>query len=323
MPPWWCTNRHQQTIWRAYFGETPMVPLVRERWETPDDDFLDLDFLAPNPENTMSAPPAAVLFLHGLEGSSQSKYILGMLKKTHAFGWHGAALNFRSCSGEINRRPRFYHSGETFDLDWVIRRLRTRWPASPLFVVGFSLGGNVLLKWLGEQGAKAESLIRAAAAVSVPFDLGVAAHNIDTGFGRVYGQNFLPSLKQKMLKKAAAHPGLIDPAAVRKIRSYIQFENEAFAPLHHFKNAEDYWRQSSSKYFIDGIRLPTLMIHAKDDPFLPGEHLPMKKIGESRWLFPEISIHGGHVGFVQGRRPWQTSYWAEQEILQFFSRHKT
>ncbi len=318
-PAWWCTNRHQQTVWRKYFGETPVLPLVRERWDTPDDDFLDLDFVNPIASNADTNKVPMLLLLHGLEGSSHSKYILGMLRCARQQGWCGVALNFRSCSGEINRQPRFYHSGETSDLDWVIRQLRARWPEAPLFTAGFSLGGNVLLKWLGERGDEATRLMNGAAAISVPFDLGVAAHRIDAGFGRLYGQHFLPTLKQKMLEKAAGHPDWIDPAAVARITSYIQFEDEVFAPIHHFKDAKDYWTQCSAQYFLEGIRLPTLIIHAKDDPFLPGEHLPMQKMRESPWLSHDISVHGGHVGFVQGSSPWQAQYWAEARILRFLS----
>ena len=295
-----------------------MLPLVRERWETPDDDFLDLDFFSPGDGKAADPHTPAVLCLHGLEGSSRSKYILGMLRLAWKMGWRGAALNFRSCSGEINRQPRFYHSGETTDLDWVIRKLRARWPEAPLFVIGFSLGGNVLLKWLGEQGPAAGELIQAAAAISVPFDLGVAAYRIDSGLGRLYGQHFLSTLKEKLLEKAAIYPALIDSEAVRRITSYIQFEDEAFAPLHHFKNAKDYWRQSSAKYFLETIRLPTLIIHATDDPFLPGEELPLKAFRASQWLSSEIAAHGGHVGFVQGT-PWHARYWAESRTMVFLS----
>lgn len=318
-PPWWCRNPHQQTIWRKFLGEIPSLPLRRERWETPDQDFLDIDFLDPPTENSDGETSPLVLFLHGFEGSSRAKYILGMLRCFNQREWRGVALNFRSCSGEMNRQPRFYHSGETTDLDWVIRRLQKSWPQSPLFVVGFSLGGNVLLKWLGENEAQARSLVRAAVVVSVPFDLGVAAQNIDSGLGRLYGQNFLSTLKQKILEKATAHPGLIDPKVVHNIKSYIQFEDEVFAPIHDFKDAKNYWRRCSAQHFLSGIRCETLVIHAEDDPFLPGDDLPIKQLYQSKYLHPEISKKGGHAGFIQGNRPWQPRYWAESRALQFLS----
>ncbi len=317
VPAWWCRNRHLQTIWRKYFGDTPSLPLRRERWQTEDDDFLDLDFLEPFAENGRGDEMPTVLFLHGLEGSSQAKYMLGMLKNVAQLQWRGVALNFRSCSGEMNRQRRFYHSGETSDLDWVIGKLRERYAEAPLFVVGFSLGGNVLLKWLGEMGTKAESLVRAAVAISVPFDLGIAAHRIDSGFGKIYGKNFLPTLKQKLLEKEAIYPGLIDRALVQQITSYIDFEDRLFAPIHHFSGAEAYWQSCSARYFINDIRCATLILHANDDPFLPGDALPMQQIQQSKFLDLELSAQGGHVGFVEGAVPWQASYWAENRAIRY------
>lgn len=317
IPAWWCRNRHLQTVWRKCFGEIPSLSLRRERWTTEDDDFLDLDFLEPVPENGAPEPRATVLFLHGLEGSSRAKYILGMMANAAESGWRGVALNFRSCSGEINRQPRFYHSGETGDLDWVLGQLRGRYAKHPLFVVGFSLGGNVLLKWLGEKGVKADLRVQAAVAISVPFDLGIAAHRIDSGFGKIYGNNFLPTLKQKLLEKEQTYPGLLDRNLVKQVKSYIDFEDQLFAPIHHFSSAEAYWRLCSAKYFIDGIRCPTLILHAEDDPFLPGSELPMAQLRHSSFLKLELSAKGGHTGFVEGLVPWRVSYWSESQTMQF------
>ncbi len=300
-----------------------MLPqLVRERWETPDDDFLDLDFMGFSSEKSDGDQNPIVLCLHGFEGSSDAKYIKGMLQSVEQMRWRGVALNFRSCSGEMNRQPRFYHSGETSDFDWVVRRLSLRWPDAPIFVVGFSLGGSVMLRWLGEGGAEAASLIQAAVAISVPYDLGVAAERIDTGLMCVYGQNFLKTLKQKMIEKSVLYPTLIDPVLVSGIRSYIEFENRAFAPLHNFKDAKDYWQQCSAKYFLEGISCPTLILHSEDDPFLPGTHLPKKIFESSKWLMPEISKHGGHVGFVQGPWPWRVNYWSEARTMAFLLEFK-
>ncbi len=317
VPAWWCRNRHLQTVWRKCFGETPVLALCRERWDTCDNDFLDLDFLEPLPDNGKGDATPTVLLLHGLEGSSQAKYILGMLRCVAQSQWRGVALNFRSCSGEINRQRRFYHSGETSDLDWVVDQLHGRYANAPLFVVGFSLGGNVLLKCLGEKGAKANDLLRAAVAISVPFDLGIAAHRIDSGFGKIYGRNFLPTLKQKLLEKEAAYPGLLDQGLVRRITSYIDFEDRLFAPIHHFSGAEDYWKSCSALYFIEGIRHPTLILHANDDPFLPGSELPMKQLRQSKFLDLELSAQGGHAGFVEGLVPWRANYWAECRTIRF------
>ncbi|MBI3607817.1 MAG: alpha/beta fold hydrolase [Nitrospirae bacterium] len=191
-----------------------------------------------------------VVVLHGLEGSSQAKYVLGLLSEATARGWDGVAVNFRSCSGELNRLRRFYHSGETEDLNFVVSTLVARYPERPLALVGYSLGGNVLLKWLGERGEKAPDQVRGAVAVSVPYDLGVAAHRVDHGVGRVYGQVFLRTLKAKALAKAARFPGLVDPRVVRSLSSFAQFDEHVTAPIHGFAGARDYWMRSSS----DGIR---------------------------------------------------------------------
>jgi len=191
-------------------GETPDVRTRRERWTTPDDDFVDLDWLVPDPDPGSIERPIA-LVLHGLEGSSRSKYVLGLLFELNRIRWQAVAMNFRSCSGEINRQKRFYHSGETTDLAWVVDRLTQKFPARPIYVVGFSLGGNVLLKWLGEEGDKVPDAVRGAVAISVPFDLEVSARSIDQGLHRIYAAVFLKTLKEKALKKEALYPGLLDP----------------------------------------------------------------------------------------------------------------
>lgn len=315
-PAWWCPGPHLQTVWRRLYGEIPTVTLRRERWETPDDDFLDLDFSDPDPTREGESTPT-VLCLHGLEGSSRAKYILGMLREANRLGWRGAALNFRSCSGEINRQRRFYHSGETTDLDWVVRRLIARFPGSPLFLIGFSLGGNVLLKWLGEQGEKAPDSVRAAAAISVPFDLAAAARNIDRGFSRIYGKVFLRTLKEKALIKERQYPGLVDPACVRRISSFAAFDDQVTAPVHGFRDGVDYWTGTSSKKFLDAIRRPVLLINAQNDPFLPRECLPLEVIAQSEWLTADFPFSGGHAGFVVGPFPWKVRYWSEARAFEF------
>lgn len=318
-PAWWCRGPHLQTVWRRLYGEIPTVTLRRERWETPDDDFLDLDFFDPGPEKGAAEPIPTVLCLHGLEGSSRAKYILGMLREAHRLGWRGVALNFRSCSGEMNRQRRFYHSGETTDLDWVVRQLIVRLPGSPLFVIGFSLGGNVLLKWLGEQGTKAPDAVRAGAAISVPFDLAEAARNIDRGFSRIYGKVFLRTLKEKAMIKERQYPGLVDPARVRRIASFAEFDDQVTAPIHGFRDGLDYWTSTSSKKFLDAIRRPVLLINAQDDPFLPRECLPLRIIEQSKWLTADFPSSGGHTGFVVGSWPWRAQYWTEVRTFSFLS----
>lgn len=313
-PPWWLRNRHGQTIWRRVAGRTPSLAYRRERLDTPDGDFLDLDWL----DRQSGAPDAPLLIvLHGLEGSSRAKYVLGVLSTAAARGWHGVAVNFRSCSGELNRLPRFYHSGETQDLDWVVSSLITRSPHRPLALVGFSLGGNVMLKWLGERGEKVPDHLRAAVAVSVPYDLGVAAHRVDHGFGRVYGRVFLRTLKVKALEKAARFPGLVDVKLVRRLSSFAEFDEHVTAPIHGFAGAEDYWARSSCLPWLEKIRKPALLISADDDPFLPSTYLPQESVARSAWLEADFTEGGGHVGFVQGAWPWSASYWVDQRAVDY------
>jgi uncharacterized protein len=315
-PAWWCRGPHLQTVWRRLLGPTPALAARRERWTTSDDDFIDLDWLIPDPNNHALNGPL-VLVLHGLEGSSQSKYVLGLLSELNRIGWQAVAMNFRSCSGEINRQRRFYHSGETTDLAWVVSRLTQMSPARPIYVVGFSLGGNVLLKWLGEEGEKTPDAVRGAVAVSVPFDLEAAARRIDQGIHRIYAAVFLKTLKEKALRKTALYPGLLDSRAIPPIHSFAVFDDLVTAPLHGFRDALDYWRSSSSVRFLREIRRPTLLISAEDDPFLPGKLLPKRIVADSKWLESDFTAQGGHVGFVQGPLPWCASYWVEHRIVRF------
>jgi predicted alpha/beta-fold hydrolase len=301
-------------MWRRVAGRAPAVMYRRERLGTPDGDFLDLDWLSPQPK-----PPNAplMLVLHGLEGSSQAKYVLGVLSEAAARGWDGVAVNFRSCSGELNRLSRFYHSGETGDLDWVVATVVARWPDRPLVLVGYSLGGNVLLKWLGERGEKVPEQVQAAAAVSVPYDLGEAAYRVDHGFGRVYGQVFLRTLKAKALAKAVRFPGLVDARLVRGLTSFAEFDEHVTAPIHGFAGAQDYWTRSSCLPWLEQIRRPTLLISASDDPFLPSDYLPRKAVARSSWLEADFPERGGHVGFVQGPWPWRASYWVDRRAVTY------
>ncbi len=286
----------------------------RERLDTPDGDFLDLDWA---PRHPAASNTPLMVVLHGLEGSSQAKYVLGVLTEAVARGWDGVAVNFRSCSGELNRLPRFYHSGETEDLDWVVSTLIARSPCRPLALAGFSLGGNVLLKWLGERGEKAPEQVRAAVAVSVPYDLGVAADRVDHGFGRVYGHVFLRTLKAKALAKAVRFPGLVDSRLVRGLSSFAEFDEHVTAPIHGFAGARDYWTRSSCLPWLGQIRRPTLLISAGDDPFLPSDYLPREAVARSSWLDAEFTGRGGHVGFVQGPWPWSASYWVDRRAAEY------
>ena len=291
-----------------------MLTYRRERLATPDGDFLDLDWV--DLHRAASREPLLIV-LHGLEGSSRAKYVLGLLSAASACGWNGVAVNFRSCSGELNRLPRFYHSGDTQDLGWIVSSLSARSPRRPLALVGFSLGGNVLLKWLGECGEEVPEQVRAAVAVSVPYDLGVAAHRVDHGFGRVYGQVFLRTLKAKALAKAARFPGLVDPRVVSRLSRFAEFDEHVTAPIHGFAGARDYWTRSSCLPWLEQIRKPTLLISAVDDPFLPDAYLPRESVARSAWLEANFTERGGHVGFVEGAWPWTASYWVDRRAVGF------
>ncbi|MBI3994525.1 MAG: hydrolase [Nitrospirae bacterium] len=313
-PAWWLRGAHGQTVWRRLFGGGPEPSYRRERFETSDGDFVDLDWF--DSENQTGDRPLVVV-LHGLEGSSRSNYVIGLLREADRRGWDGVAMNFRSCSGELNRRPRFYHSGETGDLDEVLSSLTARRPGRSIGLVGTSLGGNVLLKWLGEHGENVPASVRAAVAVSVPFDLAAAAYRIDHGLSRIYGQVFLRTLKEKASAKAGLYPGLLDAVEVAAIRSFAVFDDRVTAPLHGFSSGQDYWKRASATPGLGGIRKPTLLINASDDPFLPSACLPRDAVARSPWLTAEFTRRGGHAGFVEGGRPGAVSYWVDRKAMIF------
>ena len=310
-PPWWCRPRHLQTLW-AVFRRGRFPGLTRERLETPDGDFVDLDWLPGKPD----AP--VLLIVHGLEGGVASHYVGGLFRLAATRGWRAALFYFRSCSGELNRLPRFYHSGETGDLDHVIRTLGAREPGLRLGAVGVSIGGNVLMKWLGEQGADAPAALAGAVGISVPFDLGACARTMDQGPQRLlYTPSFMRSLRRKVTAKARLYPGFVDLKAVRRARTFAAYDRAVTAPLHGFVDEEDYWRRCSSLPYLARVQRPTLLLSAVDDPFIPGWSLP-----DPRTLPPAVRAefvpHGGHVGFVEGW-PWRASSWAERRAVEFLA----
>jgi hypothetical protein len=288
-----------------------------ERWTTPDDDELDIHRLPAAPDSGRETP--RLLLLHGLEGTIRSHYLQGTLALAQARGWAADVLVFRGCNGEVNRVRRMYHSGETTDIDFVVRRLLSENPDQPLLIAGFSLGGNVLLKWLGEQGADAPGQLRAAAAVSVPFDLERGARNIEHGFSRVYTRHFMRSLRVKALAKLDRFPGLFDPAALERARTLFEFDDAVTAPVHGFESAHDYYSRSSSLQYLSSIRVPTLLLSSSDDPFLPPQVLDAVAIvaRENPSLLPELLSKGGHVGFVSGMSPLDTHYYHEERVIEF------
>ncbi len=304
-PAWWLPGPHLQTLWPTFARRAMKVPVKRERIELADGDFIDLDWSAPA---TIDTRAPVILILHGLEGSAASPYARGMLRIIKRHGWRGGVMHFRGCSGEPNRLARAYHSGDTDDIAAVIEILRAREPQRPLIVLGFSLGGNVLLKWLGESGAR--NPLTAAAAISVPLDLAMSAKRLQSGFSRFYQWHLLKSLLAKLRAKKLSN--------LPKLRTIEEFDDKFTAPVHGFASAADYYLKSSSKQFLKNIRVPTLLIQAKDDPFLLPEMLPsVSEISDSVRL--EVTERGGHVGFIEGMVPWRPRYWLERRIPEFLT----
>jgi predicted alpha/beta-fold hydrolase len=279
---------------------------------TDDGDFVDLDWC--------DGPPGAplLLVLHGLEGSARSHYVVGLAEAARARGWRAVAFNFRSCSGELNRLPRFYHSGDTGDLDAVVARLVAREPGVGLGAVGVSLGGNVLLKWLGERGAGAPAEVRGAVGISVPFDLVACARALDRGVPRlIYTANFMRTLRRKVQDKAAVYPGLVDLAGTRRARTFAAYDRLVTAPLHGFADEVDYWTRSSCGPYLARVARPTLLISALDDPLVPAATLPDPATLPAG-MRTEFTRHGGHAGFIDGRRG-ATGSWAERRAIAFLA----
>lgn len=306
-------GRHLQTIFGPLFRRSPHLPTTRERWELPDGDFLDVDRLGP----PRGKGPLLVV-LHGLEGSSSAHYVRGMLAQARARGWSALALNFRGCSGEKNRLLRSYHSGETGDLAHAVRRIVREQPGSKLLLIGCSLGGNVLVKWLGEGNLPQE--VQAGAALSVPFDLALCAQTLDgpSLMSLVYRTRFLRSLKKKSREKAQAFPQGFDAARVEAARTLGEFDEALTGPVHGFAGAEDYWAQSSSGPYVARVRVPLLLISAEDDPFIPPSCLPHQAAGENRCVVLEVQKHGGHLGFIEGP-PWRPRFYLERRATQFLA----
>ena len=310
--PAWLRGGHAQTVYPALFlrGEQPRYR--RERWDTPDGDFIDLDFL----DGGRAGAPRVALF-HGLEGSSASHYAVALMRALERAGWTGVVVHFRGCSGEINRLPRAYHSGDAPEIGWILARLAEA--GQPLYAAGISLGGNALLKWLGETGAGASAHLRAAAAVSAPLDLMAAGTALGQGLNLIYTRMFLASLRKKSLAKLECFPGLFDRGSMLGARNLRQFDDVVTAPLHGSRDTDDYWTRASSKPVLTGVRLPTLVLNAKNDPFLPARHLPRPQ-EVSSMVRLEQPEEGGHAGFATGAFPGNLG-WLPQRLLAFFGEH--
>jgi predicted alpha/beta-fold hydrolase len=310
--PWWLPGGHVQTLYAYFFARKPRVTYRRERWELADGDFLDLDWVDGD-----QSQPLVVLF-HGLEGSSRGHYARALMGATQCAGWRGVAVNFRGCSGTPNRLPRAYHSGDSAEIDRVLRHLKNVAPSAPLFAVGVSLGANALLKWLGESGAAAQEVIRAAAAVSPPVDLADAGKRLDRGFNlHTYTRVFLHSLRRKTLDKIATHRLPISTSTLSAARTLHTFDDVYTAPMHGYVDADDYWLRASSKPWLKSIAVPTLIVHAHNDPFLPASSFPdVSQISTAVTL--DLPRQGGHVGFVNGPFPGYLT-WLPNRILEFFT----
>ena len=318
-PAWFLPGPHIQTIWGRLVRPRRLLRLRRETLETPDGDDLVLDHLDPTTES-----PLHFVLLHGLEGSSQSVYMQGVLSAIRRHGHAATAINFRSCARDPkslfrmlpNRRPRFYHSGETEDFDFVVRKLASE--GKTLLAFGASLGGNVILKWLGENPG--QTMIAAAATISVPYDLGAGAEFLDTRLGRFYVGRFVATLTSKVEKVVRDFPelaGKVDLERARRARTFREFDDAATAPIHGFADADDYYRRASSIFYLGRITTPVLCISAEDDPFLPREVLERVRDVKSPSVDLVMTPAGGHVGFVSGNVPWRSVYWAEEKAVEW------
>lgn len=307
--PYWLPGGNLQTIFPSICSAKPHVAFRRERWNTPDDDFIDVDFVDGQP-----GLPLLVLF-HGLEGCSDSHYGHSVMAAVNARGWSGAVPHFRGCSGVINLAPRFYHSGDSAEIDWILRRLNTHRAAigaGKMYATGVSLGANALLRWLGESQHQAE-FIDAACAVSAPLDLAGSGAALAHGFNRIYTRMFLRSMRSKCLIKLTQFPGLFSRSALLQARDLYSFDNLVTAPLHGYRNTDDYWDRASAKHILHDITVPTLVLNAKNDPFLPPRYLPQSAAACVRLEYPE---QGGHVGFPRGMPPGKLD-WLPQRMQHF------
>ncbi len=309
--PWWglgasAMGGHVQTIWPALFSRaskapnSPPLAHLRERWATPDDDFIDVDWLA-KPDNAQA--PLLILF-HGLEGSSRSHYAQAFGHWARQQGWGCVVPHFRGCSGELNRAPRFYYAGDHAEIDWVLKRFALDHPSSPRYAVGISLGGNMLLRWAQEMQSQASQQVTALAAVSAPLDLAASGQAIGSGLSKlIYTRMFLNSMRPKALAKLSDFPGLYDEAALRAAKDLYDYDNVVTAPLHGFANTEDYWARCSAGSRLADIQgVPALVLNARNDPFLPASALP-PVMAVNKWVKLWQPEQGGHVGFASGHWP--------------------
>jgi len=314
-PAWWMTNRHAQTIMPRFFRPFHHTRYELEQLDTPDGDFIELAWSLPHNE---TAPLAVVL--HGLEGNINSFYAKGMMKALKKQGYAVVLMHFRNCSTEVNRLPRAYHSGDTADLAFFINHLKQQYPNRAMVAVGFSLGGNVLAKYLGEENTNCP--LNAAAVVSAPYDLSSSSDVIRKSLGKIYQKYLLDRMKKSMQRKLPQIKQQISltPKQLMKIDDLLEFDNQLTAPLHGFENAHDYYRQASAMPYLKDIAIPTLIIHAKDDPMLSIKAVPSRQ-DVSEHVTLRISDKGGHVGFISGKNPFKPIFWLEKAVPSYFGQH--
>lgn len=308
LPPFFLFGAHVETIYPALLRRVTLLPYARERIVTPDDDFLDLDWLEKKDSDRV------VIISHGLEGNSTRPYVKGMAKALHANGFNVVAWNLRGCSGEMNRQLRFYHSGATEDLATVIRHVSENKKFKKISLVGFSLGGNITLKYLGE--GNVPEVVRKAVVFSVPLDLKSSCEKISRPVNRLYSNRFLRSLKSKIILKAQSRPDL-DTTRLRNIKTLTEFDDQYTAPLHGFRDAEDYYEQCSSLRFVHNVKTPSLIINTLNDPFLAEACFPVALLKDHPFVQLQVLSRGGHVGFAQFNK--NGLYWSEQRALDFLS----
>jgi predicted alpha/beta-fold hydrolase len=306
-PPFFLFSPHLETIFPALLRRVSIKPYTRERISTPDNDFLDLDWLQQGSDKL-------VIISHGLEGNSSRAYIKGMAKVFFSNNYDVLAWNYRGCSEEMNRQLRFYHSGATDDLNTVINHAIDQKYYKNISVIGFSLGGNITLKYLGERTPRTE--IKKGVAISVPMDLRTSCEKISRPSNRIYASRFIKSLKKKIITKAALMPGL-DTSGIDKIKTLLEFDNRYTAPLHGFKDAVDYYTRCSAINFVNNITTPTLIINTQNDPFLSPECFPSDLLKDHKHVHLEILLRGGHVGFTQFNK--NGLYWSEQRAMEFIA----
>lgn len=312
-PAWWLMNAHAQTIYSSLMRRTQSPVDSMERMELPDGDFIDLAWAV----NGLGKETPLIILLHGLGGSMDSTYAVGQMRAFNRCGWRAMLMHFRGASKMPNRLARAYHSGDTGDVDYLLHRLAEREPKTQKAAVGISLGGNVLLKWLGEKGA--QSLIKTAVAISVPFQLRLVADRVNGGFSRIYQDYLLRRLRKVFEQKKTVFSQDKMPEELKNVhkwRCFWTFDENVTAPLHGFNNVHDYYRESSSRAYLAKIQTPTLIIHSLDDPFMTREAVPTE--GElSKDVILELSKKGGHVGFISGRLPGKPVFWLEERVPEY------